>query len=251
MTAQTFGLALYSVRDQLEKDFQGTLRQVADLGFASVEFAGYGGLSASELRALLQEIGLTPLSSHIPLDALQGEELEASLRYCVEAGIQTVVLPWLTPEWRTETGFRKLLPLIQQAAERIAHYQLHFAYHHHDFEFATFASGKTFLETLLESTDPTLVKLELDCYWAAYAGHDPLELCQRYRDRLHIVHLKDMANDHQSMTEVGSGVLPLLDVAALAQVTGVPALVELDNPLIPSLESVSQSLRYLQEHTAK
>ena len=95
----TLALQLYTVRDETARDFAGTLKRVAALGYAAVEFAGYGGLSAQEMRDLLAETGLQALSSHVPLNQLE-EQFEQELEFCTAIGCSYIILPWLAPELR-------------------------------------------------------------------------------------------------------------------------------------------------------
>src|SRR5258708_38333591 len=92
-------LQLYTVRDQTQQDFVGTLQEVAKLGYKGVEFAGYGGLSAQALTELLTRTGLRTVSSHIGLAELTDEHLDASIAYCRAIGCPTIILPYLTEEW--------------------------------------------------------------------------------------------------------------------------------------------------------
>src|SRR5947209_10100612 len=101
-------LELYTVRDETSRDFAGTLRRVAEIGYAGVEFAGYGGLSAQEMAALLAETGLLVAGTHLGLDALEGPQLDASIRYCQDIHCSCIVLPSLASEWRTPAGIRAL-----------------------------------------------------------------------------------------------------------------------------------------------
>src|SRR6266702_6064357 len=175
-------LELYTVRDETARDFAGTLRRVAQIGYHGVEFAGYGNLTAREMSALLAETGLLPVSTHLGLDALQDSQLEASMRYCLDIGCSFIVLPWLANEWRTREGMQALAPRLNAIGQRCQEHGITFAYHNHDFDF-TRVDGIYLLDYLLQLTDPSLVKIELDVYWAAYAGVDPVSYLQALADR--------------------------------------------------------------------
>jgi sugar phosphate isomerase/epimerase len=237
-------LELYTVRDETSRDFAGTLRRVAQLGYAGVEFAGYGNLTAQEMSALLAETGLRVAGTHLGLDALQDPQLDASIRYCKDIGCSFIVLPWLAGEWRTLEGMQALAPRLNAIGQRCQEHGITFAYHNHDFEF-TRVDGVYLLDYLLQLTDPSLVKIELDVYWAAYAGVDPVAYLQALANRVALVHLKDMAAD-RSMTEVGKGILDMRQICAFAQVHGLWGGVEHDHPQIPSLESARISLEYFR-----
>ncbi|MGH2509360.1 MAG: sugar phosphate isomerase/epimerase family protein, partial [Ktedonobacteraceae bacterium] len=103
----------------------------------------------------------------------------------------------------------------------------------------------TWLDALLAATDPALVRVELDVYWAAFAGHDPLALLKKLGTRVALIHCKDMAPDG-SMTEVGQGTLDMSGIVDFAQQYGMWAIVEHDHPRLPSLQSARISLAYFQ-----
>ena len=235
-------LELYTVRDETVRDFAGTLRRVAQIGYSGVEFAGYGNLTAQEMSVLLAETGLLPVSTHLGLDALQGPQLEASIRYCLDIGCSFIVLPWLANEWRTREGIQALAPRLNAIGQRCQEHGITFAYHNHDFEF-TRVDEVYLLDYLLQATDASLVKIELDVYWVAYAGLDPVSYLHTLGNRVVLLHLKDMATD-RSMTEVGKGMLDMQQICAFAQNRGLWGIVEHDHPQIPSLESAKISLEY-------
>ena len=235
-------LELYTVRDETSRDFAGTLRRVAQIGYTGVEFAGYGNLTSQEMSALLAETGLYPVSTHVGLDALQDTQLDASIRYSLDIGCPSIILPWLSNEWRTREGLQALAPRLNAIGQRCQEYGITFGYHNHDFEF-TRVNGNYLFEYLLQATNPSLVKIELDVYWAAYAGVDSVEFLQTHADRIALIHLKDMAAD-RSMTEVGKGTLDMRRICEFAQARGLWGIVEHDHPQIPSLESARISLEY-------
>lgn len=237
-------LQLYTVRDQTARDFVGTLRQIAAIGYAGVEFAGFGGLPAQELRDLLAEIGLQSVSAHLGLGELQDDRLDASIAYCRAIGCSALVLPYLDAQQRAQENLPQLAASLNAIGERCAQAGFTFAYHNHDFEF-TMVHGQTWLNTLFEATDPALVKCELDVYWSAFAGHDPLALLQCLGERVALIHCKDMAED-RSMTEVGQGVLDMQGIINFACDHQLWAIVEHDHPALPSLESARISLSYFQ-----
>jgi len=175
-------LELYTVRDETKRDFAGTLRRVAQMGYAGVEFVGYGNLSAQSMNSVLAETGLKVPGTHVGLESLTAEQLDASIRYCRAINCPLMVLPSLPQASRTLEGIRALAPQLNSIGQRCRDAGLDFGYHNHDFEFASI-EGHTLLEHLLEMTNPDLVKIELDVYWAAYAGHDPLALLNRLGQR--------------------------------------------------------------------
>ena len=237
-------LELYTVRDETGHDFAGTLQRVADIGYAGVEFAGYGNLNSTAMAALLAQTRLKAASTHLGLDALEGPQLDASIGFCKDIGCPYIVLPSFPKEYRTQEGIRALAPRLDAIGRRCQEQGMTFGYHNHDFEF-TRVGAISLLDSLLQNTDPSLVKIELDVYWAAYAGIDPVSYLQVLADRVVLVHLKDMAAD-RSMTEVGKGILDMQQICAFAQAHGLWGIVEHDHPQISSLESARISFEYFK-----
>jgi sugar phosphate isomerase/epimerase len=244
MDRPPIALQLYTVRDETARDFAGTLRRVAELGYRAVEFAGYGGLSSSELVELLEETKLRAASTHISLATLESD-LDRELDYCQTINCASIVLPWLAPDHRSAESFRSLVPFLNEVGRRCHERGIAFSYHNHDFEFVQ-NDGKYLLDLLLESTDPLVVALEFDAYWAAYAGVDPIAYIRKQAGRVLLVHCKDMAAD-RSFTEVGDGTLDMAGICRAASEQGTRwYIVENDQPKIPSLDSARRSLENLR-----
>jgi sugar phosphate isomerase/epimerase len=237
-------LQLYTLREPMATDPQGTLRAVAALGYRAVELAGLAGMLPAELRATLDGLSLTAPSMHAPLARLD-QELDAVLDEAQTLGCAFVVCPWIAPELRNPAGYAELVDTLVRAAPFCAARGLHLCYHHHDFEFAALGEQSA-LEYLLDSTEAAGVQLEADVYWAAFAGHDPAAFLRWYRGRVALVHLKDMAPD-RDFAEVGHGTLDMPAIIAAATEAGARWLiVEQDRCPRPPLESVRLSLEYLE-----
>ncbi len=245
----TIALQLYTVRDETAQDFAGTLRRVAALGYDAVEFAGYGGLSAQQMQALLAETGLQALSSHVSLQRLE-QAFELELEYAQIIGCPFIVVPWLAPEQRTGEALPSLARTLNSIGRRLREQGITLGYHNHNFEFEPVSvNDQAFiLDYLLANTDPANVVLELDTYWAAYAGVDPVSYLSLHHQRVPLVHLKDMTPE-RTFTELGAGTLPIAAIVAAARAAGTQGyIVENDQPAIPSLESAEHSFQFL--HTS-
>ena len=238
--ARPLGVQLYTVRALMEKDMPGTLRQLGEIGFKEVEFAGYFDRPAKEVRTMLDQAGLTAPSAHVPLDALR-KSLAKVADDAAAVGHRIVICPYLEAP-KTVDGWRKLADEFNTMATTLRQRDLQFAYHNHDFEFTPVA-GTVPYDVLLERTDRDLVKMELDLFWATKAGRDPLTYFARYPGRFPAVHVKDMRGIRgaQEMTEVGAGEIDFGRVFARAAEGGVQHfIVEHDNPADP-LASVRTS----------
>jgi sugar phosphate isomerase/epimerase len=245
MTNLPIALQLYTVRDETARDFAGTLRRVAALGYGAVECAGYGNLSVSELLTLLKETGLRVPTSHcLRLDMSQ-EELAHELAFARQIGCEYVVIPWIGLQRCSSTPLTTLAQQLETIGRSAREVGLQLLYHNHAYSFERLNDSHLLLDDLLAACDPALLGLELDVYWAAYAGIDPAAYLRRYRARIPLLHLKDM-NVEREMSEVGDGILDIPGIIAAGEESGVRWLiVEHDHPGMPSLESASRSLHNL------
>ena len=244
---KAIGLQLYTVRDLFSKDPFGTLKQVAQIGYREIEFGGGGfeGMDHAKLRRTMDTLGLTAPSIHIGYDALL-QRFDQSVTMAKTLGAATVVLPYMTDEHRNEQAWAVALPNLNRFATQLKAAGLGFAYHNHDFEFTIRPGGVSLYDRLLKETDPALVKLELDLYWAAHAGENPAALIDRIGQRLYAYHVKDMRAD-RSMTAVGQG---QIDFAALFKRKGSAGVrhfyVENDQAPAPYIPDITTSFRTLR-----
>jgi sugar phosphate isomerase/epimerase len=240
-------LQMYTLRDVAANDFAGTFKKVADLGYAGVELAGTGGLSAAELKKLLDGLGLQIAGNHVGLQLLESD-LNAALDYNAEIGNKNVVCPYLPEERRKSADdYKTLAALLNKVGATCKERGMQLCYHNHAFEFDKF-EGQAGLDILFENTDPDLVKAELDTYWVKYGGEDPAAYIRKYSGRVPLVHLKDMTNDEKrTFAEVGEGTMDFNAIFEASEEAGVEwYIVEQDSCQRPSLESVEISLRNLK-----
>lgn len=184
---------LYSVRDELEKDFFGVLERVKDMGFDGVEFAGYYGNSAAEIKKRLEGLDLVAVSAHVPFDAML-EDVQGTLDFHRELGTPYLAVPYLD-EGRRPGGPRwsETVALIRELGEacRLAGIQL--LYHNHDFEFVK-VDGIYGLDALYAAVPQPYLETELDTCWVRVSGVDPAAYIRKYAGRSPVVHLKDFTS---------------------------------------------------------
>ena len=214
LEVETIGLQLYTVRDAMQRDPVETLRQVAAIGYDTVEGAGAGyqagelyGRSPQSFKALLESYGMQMPSSHINWDTMQAEpeRVAASLR---EAGASYLVIPFWPEEKRTAEGYGELVDLLNSSAEVCKRYGLQLAYHNHDFEFNRMVAGRRPIDMLLAETNPEAVQFELDIYWITRAGSDYKRYFAEHSGRFPLWHVKDMDDTpEQFFAAVGEGVI--------------------------------------------
>jgi len=240
------GAQLYTVRDALADDFAGTLEAIREIGYEEVEFAGYHGRDPAEIRALLDDLGLSAPAAHVGLDALR-DDLHARIEDAHTLGHRFLVVPWIDAGERTSLdGYRRVAADLNEIGERAAEAGVRLAYHNHAFEFETFGGDRSGYDVLLAETDPSLVAMEMDLYWTVHAGRDPAAYFERHPGRFPLFHLKDRTPDG-AMADVGAGVLDFERVFALAARAGLRhAFVEHDEP-----EGALRSLRRSYGHLAR
>ncbi|NYE08100.1 sugar phosphate isomerase/epimerase [Bacillus niacini] len=247
MSKIPIAVQMYTLREESAKDFTGTLRRVAELGFDGIEFAGFGGLTAKEVKVLLDDLGLKAVSSHIPL-----EELENNLIQVIEdqkiVGSGFVVCPYIMPERQSEEDYIALISFLNQTGEILRREGITLCYHNHDFELERLSDGRTVLEAIYEGTNSENVKAEFDIYWLTKAGEVPAEWISRYQNRTPLIHLKDMTTDEeQFFAELGTGVVDIESVLRKGEEAGVQWwIIEQDASRLTPFESIEISINYLK-----
>ncbi len=184
------GIQLYGVRNSMEKDFEGTLRALKDMGYEYVEFAGYYGKTSEEIKALLDDIGLKCVSVHQSLNFFD-ENPEAGMEFLKGFGVKYVVVPWYEKEALRDTDRRNdAIKYFAKYADLFAENGLLLGYHNHDFEFDV-ADGKYIHDHIFDSIPADKIFPEIDTCWVRYAGLNPVEKIQQFKGRVPVVHLKD------------------------------------------------------------
>jgi sugar phosphate isomerase/epimerase len=241
------GLQLYTVRRELEKDFEGTLAKVAALGFSEVEFAGYFNRTPQQVNSVLANNKIAAPSVHVLAAGLRGN-LEQTIDAAKTIGHQYVVCAYLLPDERKSLDdYKRLIELFNAAGERLKKAGLEFCYHNHDFEF-TPIDNKIPYDLILSGTDPKTVRMELDLYWIIKAGQSPLKYFSAYPGRFPLVHVKDMdATPKRFFTEVGRGTINFKEIFADSDKAGIKHyFVEQDETPGSPFESIKLSIDYLK-----
>ncbi|PRY15506.1 sugar phosphate isomerase/epimerase [Pontibacter ummariensis] len=258
---EELGIQLYTLREQIgQEGIESVIAKVADAGYKKVETYGYSkengfwGLSPQQFSELLKKHNLTSPSGHYGFDQIiagGNDEILTSYIDAAKAIGQTyITVPYLGDNLRqSPEDYRKVAQAINQAAKRVNEEGLKLAYHNHDFEFQNYDST-TGYQILLEETDPELVKMELDLYWAYRAGKDPVVLMQENPGRFVMWHVKDMdKNDPKLNTEIGSGSIDYKSLFEKAAADVEHIYVEQENfaPNMDPYQSIRQSQNYVTE----
>ncbi len=249
-----FGLQLYSVDAELQRDFLGTLRAVHSIGYRQVELVGYYGRTPTQLRRALANTRLHCESIHIrPQQSVPGlptleHDPDVHFKMCRALGMRYVVCPgpWMPERIMrdfpttgvtkadvvsavarfTRQDWQRSAELLNNAGRRAREFGLQFLYHNGNFEFIC-VGDSTGYDVILEETDPQFVKLEIDCGWVMAAGYDPVAYLQRERSRVPLIHIKDMNATvpniamNLNSTEIGTGIVNWRRLLGVARSVGV------------------------------
>lgn len=238
-----WGVQLYTVREAMAQNPFSTLLDVRALGYDEVEFAGVGEYEPELVCRYAQGLGLSVAAAHADWKQLR-DDPQAAVAEAKALCADTIMLAWLPPEERqTLAQWREWIGRLNGIAKLAEAEGMGVAYHAHDFEFAPI-DGIRPIDLLMADMDPA-IGFEMDTYWVAKAGVDPLDFLRRHADRITHLHLKDMAADG-SMADVGTGTLGMVAIIAQARRQGVAHfLVERDDAPDPwaSLRASLDSLR--------
>jgi len=243
-------LQLYSVRDDCARDFEGTLKAVAEMGYEAVEFAGYYGRSAESIRETLDKLGLKVAGTHTSLDSLLGDELERTVEFNRIIGNRFLIVPWL-PEERlnSESRCRETAELFNSIAERLRKEGMRVGYHNHTFEFKTIGR-KRIWDMFFESTNPEVV-MQLDTGNAMHGGvsvEEILNIIRKYPGRAITVHVKEYSSRNPNAL-IGEGEIRWKEFFELCRTVGGTEwfIVEQESYAYPPLECVKRCIENLRK----
>ena len=225
-------MQVYSVRDAAEADFVQCMKDLKAMGYDGVELAGTYGMTAVQVKAILDEIGLTLVSAHVGADLMWDDALMADY---AATGMRYIAIPWFHKP--TDPAFlADNIEKIRVLGERMRSFGLQLGYHNHDFELATVPEdGRCALEAYYEEIPADLLVTQLDLAWVRAGGKEPIAFLRRYPHRAPTVHIKDYkgtfgAEDFE-LCPVGEGCQDVPGLLEAARAVGTRWLiVEQDQP---------------------
>ncbi|MCL6519626.1 MAG: sugar phosphate isomerase/epimerase [Armatimonadetes bacterium] len=250
MSESRIGAQLYTVREftQTPADIAKTIKKIREIGYEAVQVSGFGPIDPLELKKIVDGEGVYICATHTPYHRMRNET-ERVIEEHQLWGCQHIAVGGMPQEYRNAKGFHQFAKEASKVAKKLAQGGLTFSYHNHSFEFEKFGD-KIGLEILRTESDPTYFNFEIDTYWVQHGGGDPAEWILRCKDRVPLLHLKDMGNrgGQQIMMEVGEGNLNWPEILEAAMEAGVEwYLVEQDICERDPFESLAISLRNLRE----
>jgi Sugar phosphate isomerases/epimerases len=244
VTTSSPSVQLYTVREALQEDLPGSLQRLADAGFTQVEpfaFDQFEGLGDA-----LAAAGLAAPTTHAHYLGEVPEAIAAVFEKARALGIQTVIDPHVAAEhWQTVESVDEIAAQLNAAAAIAAEHGVRVGYHNHAHELESEIDGRTALEYFADQLDPAVV-LEVDTYWVAVGGHDPVALLKKLGDRVVALHIKDgpATTKTKDQVAVGSGSLPIAEIIAAAP--DALRVIELDDSRGDRFQAVIDSLAFLK-----
>jgi len=221
-------LQLYTVRDAMAKDFEGTLAKVAAIGFKHIEFAGLYERDPKAVRTLIDKLGLKAVSGHVGIDGTEANiEREAALAKILGYDLIVSSPPdgWKWAEKGTVAAYTGAVRTFEKASAFAKKHGLTYCYHNHSFEFDKLEDGRRGIDILFNDAKPPLAS-ELDVYWVKHGHDDPVTWIKKLAGRVPLLHIKDMEKgEKRGFTEVGTGTVDMKAVVAAAPAAGVRYLI--------------------------
>lgn len=247
-----YGLQLYSVRDLAKENFEQALKQVAEMGYTMVETAGFFGLAAEDVAAMLKKYGLTACSTHTGIAELR-DNLQGVIDYHKAIGCSDIIIPGAAQSTKEDVAV--LVDTINRIQPIIEAQGLRLHYHNHSHEFRPNKDGQIVEEILAKETK---VLFEIDTFWVFNAGLCAIDVLKQYADRISFIHLKDgFKQNYDDPTSkpvgksVGSGEAPVEEVRSYAIEKGLKIVVESEGLDPTGIEEVKRCIDFLKGLDAK
>ena len=247
-----YGLQLYSIRD-ISRDLPRALCKVAAMGYRGVEFAGFFGYSASEVKAALDAASLIAIGTHTSISELAKDRIYETIEYHKAIGCGHLTVPGAN--WSTLADMQRNIEMLREAAPILRAEGIELGYHNHSSEFFITPYGRTVEDEIIKSTD---INLEIDTFWLYNAGIDPVSYIEKHRDRIKLIHLKDgisrcgVGADFKNSfngargRSLGKGDCPVKEIREAALGYGIGMIVESEDLAPTGLIEAERCIEYLR-----
>lgn len=235
-------LQLYTIRQTMQQDVAAGLKQASAAGYTGVEFAGYYDIPAGEMRQLLEQNQLRPVSSHISLEQLQ-DNLDFHINYLQQLGCDFLVCPWAQMENVQQAA--QIGEQLRAISERCAMAGINLGYHNHTQEFKKAEDGRFLFDHLMDATGP-LVFAELDVAWITHENVQPIEIMRHYAGRIPLLHLKQINADKQ-IGSFNQGTIDFGEIIKAGNVLGVEEYIVEQDACDVSLQDIKDNFQHIQQ----
>ncbi len=222
---KTYGIQLYTLRDDMPKDPRGVLKQLASFGYKEIEsYEGndgmFWGMTAADFKKYMDELGMKTVASHCDMN----KDFEKKAADAAATGMKYLVCAWVGPQ-KTMDDFKKLADTFNQKGEICLKNGIRFAYHNHDYSFRKL-EGQLPQDIMMTGTDPSLVDFEMDIYWVVTAGENPGAWLEKYKNRFRLCHIKDrtknpVTDNGKNSVDLGTGIIDFSKVLKTAKENGM------------------------------
>lgn len=237
---KNYGIQLYSVRDAMANDMAGTMQKIADLGYKYVEFAGFFGHTAEEVKEMLDKTGLICSGTHSPWTDLRPSKIAETIAYHKTIGNPDYIVPGA--DLSTLEKIEEFCAVINYAQPILAAEGIKLGYHNHSHEFKVMPWGSTIHGELERRTN---VHFEIDTFWAFNAGIDPIQTLARLKNRIHVIHLKDGFVGGKGIP-LGQGEAPVKRVVDYAAANNLTMVVESETLTPSGLDEATACMEFLK-----
>ena len=234
-----YGIQLYSVRDAMEKDMAGTLEKIASLGYKYVEFAGFFGHSANDVKEMLDKTGLICSGTHSPWTDLRPSKIAETIAYHKTIGNPNYIVPGA--DLSTLEKIEEFCAVMNYAQPILAAEGIRLGYHNHSHEFKVMPWGSTIHGELERRTS---VEFEIDTFWTFNAGLDSIAVLERLKDRIRVIHLKDGFMGGKGIP-LGQGEAPVKAVIDYAAAKGLTMVVESETLTPSGIDEATACIEFL------
>lgn len=234
-----YSIQLFSVRDSMEKDFEGTLKRISELGYKYVEFAGFFGRTAEEVNEILKRYDLKVSGSHSYPDDLVNN-YDETVAFHKAIGNKNFIVPSF--ELWSQQSLDGIIEIINELSAKLKKDGISLGFHNHSREFIVNDDGSLPYDQLIYRTD---IMLEVDTFWAYIGMKNPIALMERIKDRIGFIHIKDGLSDG-SGKPLGLGEAPVADVYKKAVEMGIPMVVESETCNPTGLDEAEICIKYLR-----
>ncbi len=247
MSKIEYGLQLYSLRDISKDDLEGAIRGAAEMGYHYMEFAGFQGHSAEQVKAWLDQYGVEASGTHTGVALLTPDKIQETIAYHKTIGCKNLIVPW--GDCSSKEKLDELVAALNYAQPILAEAGITLGYHNHSIEFIRADYGIVPEEYIAENTT---VELEIDTFWAFNAGLDPVATVKKYADRVRVIHLKDGIPASKSEDgkphgkSTGEGMAPVLAVREMALEMGILMVIESEGLDPTGLEETGRCIKFLR-----
>ncbi len=237
---KNYGIQLYSVRDAMANDMAGTMQKVADMGYKYVEFAGFFGHTAEEVKEMLDKTGLICSGTHSPWTDLRPSKIMETIAYHKTIGNPDYIVPGA--DLSTLEKIEEFCAVMNYAQPILAAEGIKLGYHNHSHEFKVMPWGSTIHGELERRTN---VHFEIDTFWAFNAGIDPIQTLARLKNRIHVIHLKDGFVGGKGIP-LGKGEAPVKRVVEYAAANNLTMVVESETLTPSGLDEATACMEFLK-----